>query len=83
MNWLRERLGWNRERVVTWFGTAALIRRPDRSYELRGGTADDEAAAREWVALFLHEAVLARRETPGRAVVTRCPRRCARPDSAG
>lgn len=46
------------ECVVARFGGATLVRRPDAGYELRGGTELDAAAAREWTAHFLHEAVL-------------------------
>lgn len=44
--------------VVAWFGDAKLIRFLDGKTELRGGSNDDRAAAREWISLFWHEAVV-------------------------
>ena len=50
--------------IITCFGAARLVRRIDRRLELRGGSADDHSAAREWISLFMHEAVpIIRRET--------------------
>lgn len=46
-----------RERVVTHFGQARLIMLPDASMELRGGYSADRTAAKEWISLFMHEAV--------------------------
>lgn len=46
--------------VVAVFGQAKLVRRLDGKTELRGGTAQDRVAAKEWIALFWHEAVLER-----------------------
>jgi len=43
--------------IITCFGAARLVRRIDRRLELRGGSADDHSAAREWISLFMHEAV--------------------------
>lgn len=48
-----------RGEVVASFGTADLIRHADGHWELRGGTPDDHAAAREWASLFQHDAVFA------------------------
>ncbi|HXT40260.1 MAG TPA: hypothetical protein VN887_09570 [Candidatus Angelobacter sp.] len=50
--------------IITRFGAARLVRRIDRRLELRGGSADDHSAAREWISLFMHEAVpIVRRES--------------------
>lgn len=46
------------ERVITTFGQARLIILPDESMMLRGGQSADETAAKEWISLFMHEAVL-------------------------
>ncbi len=46
------------ERVIASFGEARLMKRADGRLELRGGTADDQTAAKEWISLFMHEAVL-------------------------
>jgi hypothetical protein len=45
-------------RVVASFGQASLVRIAGANYELRGAVPDDLTAAKEWVSLFLHEAVL-------------------------
>ena len=45
------------ERVITSFGAARLVRRPDGVVELRGGQAQDQTAAKEWISLFMHEVV--------------------------
>jgi hypothetical protein len=44
--------------VVAGFGDAKLIRFLDGKTELRGGSNDDRTAAREWMSMFWHEAVL-------------------------
>ncbi len=46
----------NESECIAQFGQARLVKWPDGRYELRGGTPDDHAEAREWVSLFLHEA---------------------------
>jgi hypothetical protein len=46
-----------RERFVAGFGTAQLIERRGGHYELRGGSEAERLEAREWISLFLHEAV--------------------------
>lgn len=43
-------------RVIATFGQAQLVSTPEGRLELRGGTADDRLAAREWISLFMHEA---------------------------
>ena len=44
--------------LVATFGDAQLVEHRDGRFELQGGTRADQAEAREWCALFLHEAVL-------------------------
>ena len=44
--------------VIAQFGKAALIKQPNGSWQLQGGSAEDRLSAREWTSLFLHEAVL-------------------------
>ena len=51
--------GWLGEgEVVAYFGQARLIKRLDCKFELRGGSLDDQSAAKEWISFFMHEAVL-------------------------
>lgn len=45
-------------RVVARFGGASLTRDREGKWQLRGGTRDDRQTAREWISLFLHEAVV-------------------------
>ena len=45
-------------RMVIRFGEAALIRQRNGNYRLTGGTRNEETEAKEWISLFLHEAVL-------------------------
>jgi hypothetical protein len=44
--------------VVASWGEAQLIRYLDGKTELRGGSVQDRAEAREWMSLFRHEAVV-------------------------
>ena len=44
--------------VIARFGDAQLIRFLDDKMELRGGSNDDRTAAREWMSMFWHEAVV-------------------------
>jgi hypothetical protein len=44
--------------VVAAWGQARLIKYLNGRVELRGGTNDERADAREWVSLFWHEAVI-------------------------
>jgi hypothetical protein len=44
-------------RLVTGFGTARLVVNARGEMELRGGTKADQVDAREWISLFMHEAV--------------------------
>ena len=41
--------------LVARFGSADLVRQPDGSYELIGGTTDDVTQAKEWISLFLND----------------------------
>jgi len=50
--------GSKRERLITTFGHAKLVRLADGSAELRGGHTQDHTSAKEWISLFMHEAVL-------------------------
>ena len=45
--------------VIARFGKAALIKDSYGAWELHGGSAEDRLSAREWISLFLHEAVVA------------------------
>jgi hypothetical protein len=44
--------------VIAGFGEARLIRFLDGKMELRGGSNGDRTAAREWMSMFWHEAVV-------------------------
>ena len=44
--------------VVASWGEAQLIKYLDGRTELRGGSEQDRAEAREWISLFWHEAVV-------------------------
>ena len=44
--------------TLAHFGDAKLVKKLTGKIELVGGSADDRAAAREWVSLFLHEATV-------------------------
>lgn len=46
------------ERVIAIFGQARLIKHFNGQFELRGGTRHDQGEAREWISMFLHEAIL-------------------------
>jgi hypothetical protein len=45
-------------RLVAMWGEARLIRYLDGKTELRGGSEQDRAEAREWLSMFWHEAVV-------------------------
>jgi hypothetical protein len=45
------------ERVIATFGQATLVSLSDGGIEIRGGQLPDRTAAREWISLFMHEAV--------------------------
>jgi hypothetical protein len=44
-------------KVIVSFGRARLVRLPGGAMELRGGQPADLTAAKEWISLFMHEAV--------------------------
>ncbi len=44
--------------VVAAWGQAQLIKYLDGKVKLRGGSEQDRAEVREWMSLFLHEAVV-------------------------
>ncbi len=46
--------------VIARFGKAALIKQPNGSWQLQGGSDEDRLCAREWISLFQHEAVVPR-----------------------
>ena len=56
-NRIKHLIGAKSERLITTFGQAKLVVTPDGSVELRGGHTQDQAAAKEWISLFMHEAV--------------------------
>jgi hypothetical protein len=56
-NRLISRKGSRSEQLITTFGNARLVRVADGSTELRGGQAADQTMAKEWISLFMHEAV--------------------------
>ena len=64
------------ERLIARFGTGRLLHCNGTRYELRGGNDWDFAAAQEWVAHFLHEAVIDRPVTPQGYVHRRTPPNC-------
>jgi len=44
--------------IIAYFGQAKLVKRLDSKFELRGGSRGDHTAAKEWISLFMHEAIL-------------------------
>jgi hypothetical protein len=48
------------QEVIARFGQADLIKQHDGTWQLQGGTEEDRLSAREWISLFMHEAVLQR-----------------------
>ncbi len=48
----------NEREFIAGFGEARLVKTLDCKFELRGGSHEDRLAAREWISLFLHEAVV-------------------------
>ena len=43
--------------VLAVFGAARLVKLGCSRLELRGGSQTDQVAAKEWISLFMHEAV--------------------------
>lgn len=54
VNGLNEPRYWN---LVARFGRAKLLSRADGRVELRGGSNADRTEAKEWISLFMHDAV--------------------------
>jgi len=54
MQWLAAKT----EPVITTFGSARLVEKSRSQVVLHGGTPGDRTAAKEWVSLFMPEAVL-------------------------
>ena len=44
--------------VIASWGGAKLVKYLDGKLELKGGSKEDQAEAREWMSLFWHEAVV-------------------------
>ena len=44
--------------LVAGFGQARLVKMLDSKYELRGGSREERQAARDWISMFFHEAVV-------------------------
>ena len=44
--------------VIARFGKATLIKDAGGAWQLKGGSDEDRLSAREWISLFLHEAVV-------------------------
>jgi len=44
--------------IIALFGEAKLVKTLDCKYELRGGSKHDRLAAREWISMFFHDAVV-------------------------
>ncbi len=58
VNGLNEPRYWN---LIARFGQAKLVSRADGRMELQGGSESDRGEAREWISLFLHDAIVAQR----------------------
>ena len=56
-NRIKQLIGPKAEFTITTFGGARLVSLRDGSVELRGGKADERTAAKEWISMFMHEAV--------------------------
>jgi hypothetical protein len=56
-NRIKSFFGSKPECLITTFGRARLVSLPDGSVELRGGQAQDQTMAKEWISMFMHEAV--------------------------
>jgi len=55
------RLAWlngDEGELIAKFGDARLVKYLDGKIKLLGGTPDERTAAKEWISLFLHEAVI-------------------------
>ena len=63
----------SQESLIARFGTGRLVQCDGTRYELRGGNDWDFAVAQEWVAHFLHEAIIDRPVTPRGCVQRQSP----------
>ena len=48
----------DRNQAIMQFGQAQLVRNPAGNLELQGATAEEQTAAKEYISLFMHEAVV-------------------------
>jgi hypothetical protein len=48
----------DRGTLIATFGRARLMKKSESAFVLDGGSTDDHAEAREWISLFMHEAVI-------------------------
>ena len=48
----------NRSYTVMLFGQAKLIQTPEGKLKLKGATSDERTEAKEFISLFMHDAVL-------------------------
>jgi hypothetical protein len=48
------------QELIARFGHASLVKLSDGQWRLQGGTEEDRHTAREWISLFMHEAVVPR-----------------------
>jgi len=46
------------QELIARFGQAALLKQSNGTWQLKGGSDDDRLSAREWISLFMHEAVV-------------------------
>lgn len=53
LDWLRL----EEETLVASFGEARLVRKLDGELELKNASPNDRTRAKEWISLFMHEAV--------------------------
>jgi hypothetical protein len=56
-NKLKLLMGPRPERLIARFGAARLVACPDGTLELRDARAEDQTTAKEWISIFMHEAV--------------------------
>ena len=61
--------------VIAGWGDARLIRHPDGHHQLVGGTAADQAAARQWITLFAPDIVLTHHPLPSKVGAAEQPGR--------
>ena len=54
VNLSQETKHWN---LIATFGQARLLNRADGRVELHGGSDSDRTEAKQWISLFLHDAV--------------------------